>query len=104
MKFTISVDGAERTLEADRIAGENGAGSQMRVVLDGRSLDLDVVETAPGAISLLIGAAAYEASVALDGKFLVVNCGGREFRVQLRDPRAWRRAGPGVLEVEGRQQ
>jgi biotin carboxyl carrier protein len=104
MKFSVYIDGQERTLEIERVTGENGSTNRMRAILDGRTLNVDAVETSPGAISILIGATAYEARVVSDGRDVIVTSGRRDFRVQLRDTRAWRRAGAGTIEAEGRQQ
>jgi biotin carboxyl carrier protein len=103
VKFTVSIDGAVRTLEIERAAGDDSQ-NRMRVILDGQTLIVDAVETAPGALSILIGAAAHEATVIPDGTDWIVNCGGGEFRARVHDPRAWRPAGGGSLEAEGRQQ
>jgi biotin carboxyl carrier protein len=104
MKFIASINGVERSLEIARAAAESGVSNQLRIILDGRPLNLDVAKTSSGSLSILVGGAAYEATITEDEKSLNVQCEGQEFRVELRDPRAWRRAGIGTLEAEGRQQ
>jgi biotin carboxyl carrier protein len=100
MKFAIEVDGVERTLEL-----QQETSSRLKVQLDGKALDADAAEIGPDTFSLLIGGSAFEARI-LPGRngLLIVHCRGREFQVQLRDPRAWRGRRSGVLEAEGRQQ
>jgi biotin carboxyl carrier protein len=99
VKWSARIDGIERTLEVER---ESSGG--LRVVLDGRTLDVDAVETVPGSLSLLIGGRAFEARVQPEGENVIVHCGGQEFHIELHDPRAWRRGHGSALGAEGRQQ
>jgi biotin carboxyl carrier protein len=99
MKFQVAIDGAPRM-----VAIERQPDGRLLVQLDGHDVAADAVETGPGSYSILIGGHAFEARVVPDGDGLVVRCAAREFRVQVHDPRAWRRSRAGVLGAEGRQQ
>ena len=99
MKFEVRVDGAARTLEMERQA--NGS---IRVRLDGTSFDAGAAEVAPGTFSILAGGIAFEARVLPVPGGLMVLCAGREFRVELHDPRAWRGRPGAALEPKGRQE
>jgi biotin carboxyl carrier protein len=62
------------------------------VRIDGKEVEPaegDIVETEPGAYSILVGGKSYEARVS--GDAVVVN--GHRFEVEIDDPRSWRRAG-----------
>lgn len=99
MKYAVLVDGISRALELER----QGNGS-LRVHLDGKVFDADAVEIVPGTFSILIGGRVFEAQV-LPGKgSLSIRCAGRDFAVEVRDPRAWRGSRSGALEAAGRQQ
>jgi biotin carboxyl carrier protein len=94
----MRVDGVERALEIAREAS-----GILRVRIGDKQFDADAAELASGTFSILIGGRAFEARVVSGDHTLTVRCGGRDFRVELRDPRAWRGRGSSVLEVEGRQ-
>ena len=98
-KWEACVDGVERTLEI-----ECGPSGSLRVRIGDMEFDVDAAEIAPDTFSILIGGRAFETRVLPGAEGLAVRCGGREFRVELRDPRAWRGRGGSVLEAEGRQQ
>jgi biotin carboxyl carrier protein len=68
--------------------------------IDGKEVkpaDGDIVETEPGAYSILVDGKAYEAR--LSGEEIVVN--GRRFEFDIEDPRAWNRTG-GSAGAHGR--
>jgi hypothetical protein len=123
VKYEVVVDGISRSLEI--LADASGS---LRVQLDDKSFDADAVEVVPGTFSILIGGRVFEARV-LPGKGslqeagrgssqgsgkgsingagnggLHVRIAGRDFAVEVRDPRAWRGSRGGLLEAEGRQQ
>src|SRR6185312_961723 len=74
-------------------ARTRGTDSVKRVIrIDGKGVkpaDGDIVETEPGAYSILVDGKAYEAR--LSGEEIVVN--GRRFEFDIEDPRAWNRTG-----------
>ena len=99
MKLEIDIAGKVRRLELERSA------EHFRCKVDGRALEADAVEVAPGIYSILVGGESLEVRVEVaPAGGLRVTSGGREFAVKVRDPRQWRRRGGGGLEAEGRQQ
>jgi biotin carboxyl carrier protein len=113
VKLEVQIGGRIRSVELEREAHEEHP-EQFRWVcrLDGRSVDMDVVEVDAGTYSILLGGQSFEVRVrpATAGRpgasgGLVVQAGAEEIPVEVRDPRAWRgrRAAHGV-EAEGRQQ
>ena len=98
MKLEIELGGKKRSVE---LAHE---GSRLNVSFDGRCLEADAVEVAPGTYSILFDGRAFEVRVqpAVDG--LRVHTGGLEFTARVLDPRVWRGRRGGVLEAEGRQE
>jgi biotin carboxyl carrier protein len=84
-------------LERDRVA--------WRVTLDGRTVAVDAVETAPNTLSILLEGQSFEITVtpSADGK-LKLHTNGQEFTAEVIDPRAWSGRRHGAVEAEGRQQ
>ena len=102
MKFDVHIEGARRTVEIEPL----GAG-EFRARLDGRPMAANAVEIADGTFSILLAGCAFEARVSREGpgeNNLLVRCAGRDFRVQVRDPRSWRAGRRGALEAAGPQQ
>src|SRR5712664_2916401 len=87
-----------RSLELQR------EGGRLRVTLDGRQLEADAVEIAPGTYSILLAGRSFEVRVLPAEGGLRVHIGAEEFAARVLDPRAWRGKRGGVLEAEGRQQ
>ena len=98
LKLEIEIGGEARRVELTR------AGGRVRCSVDGRELQADAVEVAPGVYSILMGGESLEARVEVLGPGLRVSVGDRDYRATVRDPRQWRRRGGGALEAEGRQQ
>jgi acetyl/propionyl-CoA carboxylase alpha subunit len=109
MRLEIQIGGRKRGLEigawAASAAAEQGGSSRRHLcaVLDGKPIEADVVEVAPGIYSILLGAESFEVRVEERGAGLVVHARGNLWTAKVADPRQWRRRG-GTLEVEGRQQ
>jgi biotin carboxyl carrier protein len=111
MRLEIQIGGRKRSLEigagaVSAAAGQGGSDTDrrhFRAVLDGKPIEADVVEIAPGIYSMLLGAESFEVCVEERGAWLVVQIGGNNWTAKVTDPRQWRRRG-GTLEVEGRQQ
>jgi biotin carboxyl carrier protein len=103
MKFEVHLEGTsgkrQHLVELER-DGEN-----FRVVLDGHSVDANVVKVAASSVSILLGGQSFEVHVtpALEGK-LKLQSGPHEFTAEVQDPRTWRGRKQGGLEAEGRQQ
>jgi len=97
MKLELELSGALRPVEVSR--DEKG----LHFAVDGRAIDADAVEAAPGVYSILIGGSAFEARVVNTPAGLSVTVGPSEFTVVVRDPRKWSRSLAGALEAEGHQ-
>ena len=101
MKLGIELGGKMRTVEIGFDAPR--ANGHMSCTIDGRALEADAVEVAPGIYSILIGGACFEARVEPDAMSLRVTITGREYAAQIRDPRQWRRNRGAAIEAEGSQ-
>ena len=97
VKLQLELNGAQRSAEVSR------EGQRLRFAIDGRALEVDAIEVAPGIYSILIEGAAFEARVENTPTGLRVTIGPSEFLVALRDPRKWSPSRGGALETEGRQ-
>ncbi len=110
MKLEVRISGAggrgqkTRRVEFEREGLEGSGPARLRLVLDGRTVEADAVEVAPGTYSILLGGQAFEVRVQGVAAGVRVHAGGEEFAAEVLDPRAWRGKRGGVLEVEGRQQ
>lgn len=99
MKLELRFDERLRTVELER----DPQGS-LRIQIDGRAVDADVRQVAPGIYSILLHGRSFEARVEPKRDGLVVECGGAASHIQVRDPRAWHGRHGSVLATEGRQQ
>ena len=96
MKVVVEITGAERSVDIQRADG------RMVCAIDGRAVDVDVVDFGRGVYSLLIGGRSIEVRVEARGEALRVTSGGREFIASIRDPRRYRPGSAGAA-TEGRQ-
>ena len=81
----------------------NGA-PRAAFTVEGRLVEADAIKISRGAYSILLGGRSLEVTVEEASNGLLVRTNGREFQVEIFDPRSWRR-GRGVgIELEGRQQ
>jgi biotin carboxyl carrier protein len=79
-------------------------GSHIRVEMGGKVIEGDAVEVATGTYSILLRGHSFEVRVEPTHGGLRVHAGAQEYRVEIDDPRAWRRRRGGALEAEGRQE
>jgi len=102
MTNDILLDGARRGVELKRSADDP---SHFVVTIDGRRVDADAAKISPGVYSILVGGRAIEVRVeTLPDGGLRLHAAGREFRVEIIDPRSWRRSRGGGIDLAGRQQ
>jgi len=105
MTYEVVIDGVARTVKLTRppLDRPGGESSRLRVVLDGETLEADAVEISPGTYSILVHGASHEVRVERTAQGLVAAAGGREFRIEIVDPRA-RRLRAAHIEAGGRRQ
>lgn len=98
MKLEIQIGGRARQVEIAR------QGTALHCSIDGRALEADAVELAPGVYSILLGGRSFEVRVAPTHEGLRVHAAGEEFTAHVADPRSWRGKHGHAVEAEGRQQ
>lgn len=101
MKYEIVINGARRSVE---FAPRNGQASRAALIVDGRAVEADAVRIARSTYSILIGGRSVEVTLEEHPNGLLLRTGGREFQVEVIDPRVWRGGRGGGIELEGRQQ
>lgn len=101
MKLEIELGGRVRTIEISPDSAR--ANGRVHCAIDGRDFAADAIEVAPGIYSILIEGASFEARVEPDTMGLRITIAGREYAVQIRDPRQWRRNRGASIEAEGSQ-
>jgi acetyl/propionyl-CoA carboxylase alpha subunit len=101
MKYEIVINGARRSVEFTR--QRNGA-SGVTFSIDGRLVEADAVRVSRGSYSILLGGRSLEVTIEETPTGLLLRTDGREFQVEVFDPRSWRRTRGTGIELEGRQQ
>jgi biotin carboxyl carrier protein len=101
MKYEITINGARRSVEFSQ--QRNGA-SRVTFTVDGRVVEADAIRISRAAYSILIGGRSLEVTAEQTSNGLLLRTNGREFHVEIFDPRAWRRGRGTGIELEGRQQ
>jgi biotin carboxyl carrier protein len=101
MKYEIAINGARRNVEFN--PQTNGA-SRAAFSVDGRLVETDAIKISRDTYSILLGGRSLEVTVQETSKGLLVRTNGREFQVEIFDPRSWRRGRGTGIELEGRQQ
>jgi biotin carboxyl carrier protein len=101
MKYGVTIDGRQYSVEFTRPAD---AATRLTAVIDGREIQCDAVPVSPGLYSILLGGRSLEVSVDSAANGFLVRAGHREFQVEIRDPRAYRRGRTRGIALEGRQQ
>ncbi|MGC2330539.1 MAG: biotin/lipoyl-containing protein [Candidatus Acidiferrales bacterium] len=101
MKLAIELDGKMRTIEIG--SDEACPNGRALCTIDGRAVEADAIEVAPGIYSILIGSSSFEVRVEPDAASLQITVAGREYAARIRDRRQWRRNRGAAIEAEGRQ-
>jgi biotin carboxyl carrier protein len=101
MKLAIELGGMTRRIEIASDAAR--ASGELLWTIDGRAVEADAVEVAPGIYSILIGGASFEARVEPDATNLRITVAGREYAARIHDPRQWSRNRGAAIEAEGSQ-
>lgn len=101
MKYEIKINGAKRTVEWNPLQ-KNAAHATL--MIDGRAVEADAVRISAHAYSMIVGGQSFELTVEEAPGGQLVRTGGREFLVEIFDPRSWRRGHGAGIELEGRQQ
>jgi biotin carboxyl carrier protein len=101
MKYEIVINGARRTAEFSPPPRE--ASSRATFAVEGRVVEADVARISPGEYSILIDGRSLEVTVEESATGLLVRANGREFHVEIFDPRSWCSSRGAGIELEGRQ-
>ena len=101
MKYEIVINGARRSVE---YAPQTNEAAAAMFSVDGRQVEADAARISGGEYSVLIGGRSLDVTVEEISDSLRVRTNGREFQVEIFDPRSWRRGRGAGIELEGRQQ
>jgi biotin carboxyl carrier protein len=101
MKIDVIFDGARRSVELGRSIDEP---SRVIAAIDGRRVEAGAVKISPGLYSILLDGRSLEVRVETLTDGLLLHIAGREYRVDIVDPRSWRRSRSGKIDLAGRQQ
>jgi len=101
VKYDVLIDGVRRSVELTRPADEP---SRLTTMIDGRRVEADAVQISPGVYSILLDGRSFEVHVEAATDHLLLHTAGHDFRVEIVDPRFWRRGRGGRIGLEGRQQ
>jgi acetyl/propionyl-CoA carboxylase alpha subunit len=100
MKYEIAIGGARRIVEFTPPSKDS---SRTTFTIDGRTVEADAVRILPGVYSILLDGKSLEVTVEEFPGRLLLRANGREFPVEIFDPRSWRRGRGAGIELEGRQ-
>lgn len=98
MKVNLKIGDRERHVEIARRDG------RVQFHLDGKVVLADAVKVAPRTYSVLLHGMAFEVRVELRADGPHVHVDGHEYRVEVVDPRRWRRDRGKAAQAEGRQE
>jgi biotin carboxyl carrier protein len=101
MKYEITVNGEKRRVE---FAPGANSSTRVKLTVDGRQVAACAVPLSPGTYSILLDGKSLEVTTEENAEGFLVRVNGREYRLQVTDPRSWRRARGAGVELEGRQQ
>jgi acetyl/propionyl-CoA carboxylase alpha subunit len=101
MKYEIVIDGSRRSVEIFRSADPP---SRVTGNINGRNVEADAVRIAPFVYSILLDGRSFEVRGELELGGLLLHVGGFEYRVEIADPRSWRRERSAGTNPSGPQQ
>jgi len=101
MKYEIVINGARRSVE---FTPQTNGKARATFTVDGRLVEADAVRLSRGAYSILLGGRSLEVTTEETSDGFLIRTNGREFQVEIIDPRSWRRRRGAGIELEGRQQ
>jgi biotin carboxyl carrier protein len=101
MKIDVNFDGVRRSVE---LVPSSDGPSRVIVTIDGRRVEADALKISPGVYSILLAGRSLEVRVESLAEGLLLHTGGREYHVDIVDPRSWRRGLGGKVDLTGRQQ
>jgi biotin carboxyl carrier protein len=101
MNYEIVINGARRKVEFTPPA--NGS-SRVKFAVDGRLVEACAIRVSPGVYSILLGGRSLEITSEETPGGLLLRANGREFQVEIIDPRSWPHGRGSGIELEGRQQ
>jgi biotin carboxyl carrier protein len=101
MKYEVVINGAHRIVEFTPPTNE---ASRVTFTVDGRLVEADAIRISRGAYSILLGGRSLEVAAEESSNGLLLRANGREFQVDILDPRSWQRGRGAGIELEGRQQ
>jgi biotin carboxyl carrier protein len=99
MKFEVRIEEKVRVVEI-----ESEATGETRFRIDGRAVFADALEINADTYSILLEGHSFEIQLRCTREGLQAICGGQEFPVHVRDPRAWRGTQGTLQAAEGKQQ
>jgi biotin carboxyl carrier protein len=101
MKYEITINGAKRCVEFTPPASGS---TRLKFTIDGRQVAACAAPASAGAYSILLDGRSLMVTTEEYAEGFLVRVDGREYQVLVTDPRSWRHARGGGLELEGRQQ
>ena len=101
MKYNLLFNGTPCIAELTRSADEP---SHVVAAIDGRQVEADAAQISDCVYSILLGGRSLEVCVEALADGLLLHTAGREYRVEIVDPRSWRRIRRGGIDLAGSQQ
>jgi biotin carboxyl carrier protein len=101
MKYEITINGAQRSVEFTPPKNDT---SRVTMAVDDRPVEADAKRISRIDYSILLGGRSLEVTVEETSGGLLLRVNGREFQMEIHDPRSWRRGHGAGVELEGRQQ
>jgi biotin carboxyl carrier protein len=101
MNYEVVINGARHGVEFTPLEGNT---SLVTFSIDGRQVSADAIRISHTAYSILVDGRSLEVTVEEHSGELLIRTAGHEFRLEIFDPRSWRRGKGGGIELEGRQQ